>query len=60
MSDWDKGKVLITNYPCPKCLGKKKEDSICDLCDDQGQLPKVKSFDNEVKVKTDAKFVGWC
>lgn len=52
--------ILITNYTCPKCEGRKKspDGSICGTCEGAGQLPKVKSFDNEVKVKDSAKFVG--
>lgn len=52
--------ILITNYTCPKCKGKRKaaDGSICETCDGAGQLPKVKSFDNEVRVKDSAKFVG--
>ncbi len=52
--------ILITNYTCPKCEGKKKapDGSICGTCEGQGQLPKIRSHDNEVKVKDSAKFVG--
>ncbi len=52
--------ILITNYTCPKCEGKKKaaNGSICGTCEGQGQLPKIRSHDNEVKVKDSAKFVG--
>lgn len=52
--------MLITNYTCPKCEGKRKaaDGSMCEVCDGAGQLPKIRSHDNEVKVKSDAKFVG--
>ena len=52
--------LLFTNYTGPRCAGEKKaaDGSMCETCDGEGQLPKVKSFDNEVKVKDGAKFVG--